>query len=127
MLLGWAVTALTWMGTSRRHRPTSHPGRVGRTKRRCDLMDLNPGGIIAWIVVGLIAGWLAGQVMKGGGYGLVGDLIVGLIGALIGGFLVGFFVHGSVGLIGSIVVAFIGALILLFILRAVSGNRLRAR
>ena len=96
-------------------------------KRRCDLTDLNPGGIIAWIVVGLIAGWLAGQVMKGGGYGLVGDLVVGLIGALIGGFLVGFFVHGSVGLIGSIVVAFIGALILLFILRAVSGNRVRAR
>ena len=86
-------------------------------------MDLNPGGIIAWIVVGLIAGWLAGQVMKGGGYGLIGDLIVGLIGALIGGFLVGLFVHGSVGLIGSIIVAFIGAVILVAILRAVSGGR----
>jgi uncharacterized membrane protein YeaQ/YmgE (transglycosylase-associated protein family) len=88
-------------------------------------MELNPGGIIAWIVVGLIAGWLAGKVMRGGGYGLMGDLIVGLIGALIGGFLVGFFVHGSVGLLGSIVVAFIGAVILIYILRAVTGKRFR--
>ena len=43
--------------------------------------------IIAWIVVGLIAGWLAGMVMKGGGYGVVGDIIVGIVGALVGGFL----------------------------------------
>jgi uncharacterized membrane protein YeaQ/YmgE (transglycosylase-associated protein family) len=86
-------------------------------------MDLSPGGILAWIVVGLIAGWLTGQVMKGGGYGLVGDLIVGLIGALIGGFIVGIFIHGSVGLIGSIIVAFIGAVILVLILRTLSGNR----
>jgi uncharacterized membrane protein YeaQ/YmgE (transglycosylase-associated protein family) len=67
--------------------------------------------------VGLIAGWLAGKVMRGGGYGLIGDLIVGLIGALIGSFLVGFFVHGSFGLLGSIVVAFMGAVILIYILR----------
>jgi uncharacterized membrane protein YeaQ/YmgE (transglycosylase-associated protein family) len=86
-------------------------------------MTLEPGGIIAWIVVGLIAGWLAGVVMKGGGYGIVGDLIVGLVGALIGGFLVGLFIQGSVGLIGSIVVAFIGAVILVAILRAVSRGR----
>jgi uncharacterized membrane protein YeaQ/YmgE (transglycosylase-associated protein family) len=86
-------------------------------------MALEPGGIIAWIVVGLLAGWLAGVVMKGGGYGLVGDLIVGLVGALLGGFLAGFFIQGSVGLIGSIIVAFIGAVILIAILRAVSGGR----
>ena len=86
-------------------------------------MDLSPGGIIAWIVVGLIAGWLTGLVMKGGGYGIVGDLIVGLIGALIGGFIVGLFIHGSVGLIGSIIVAFIGAVLLVVVLRAVSGSR----
>src|SRR3977135_233810 len=66
---------------------------------RCETnMDLSPGGIIAWIIVGLIAGWLTGLVMKGGGYGIVGDLIVGLIGALIGGFIVGLFIHGSGGL-----------------------------
>jgi uncharacterized membrane protein YeaQ/YmgE (transglycosylase-associated protein family) len=86
-------------------------------------MDLQPGGIIAWIIVGLVAGWLTGLVMKGGGYGIVGDLIVGLVGALIGGFVVGLLFHGSVGLIGSIVVAFIGAVILVVILRALSRGR----
>jgi uncharacterized membrane protein YeaQ/YmgE (transglycosylase-associated protein family) len=60
-------------------------------------MELNPGGIIAWIVVGMIAGWLADKFVKGGGYGLIGDLVVGLLGALIGGFLVGFLLRGSVG------------------------------
>ena len=86
-------------------------------------MELNPGGIILWIIVGLIAGWLTGMVMKGGGYGLIGDLIVGLIGALIGGFIVGLFIQGSVGFIGSIIVAFIGAVILVVILRTVAGSR----
>ena len=86
-------------------------------------MDLNPGGIIAWLIVGLIAGWLTGLVMKGGGYGIIGDLIVGLLGALIGGFLVGLFFSGSVGFIGSIIVAFIGAVVLVAILRAVTGSR----
>jgi uncharacterized membrane protein YeaQ/YmgE (transglycosylase-associated protein family) len=53
------------------------------------VFHLNPGGIIAWLVVGLLAGWLAGFVMKGSGYGIIGDLVVGLIGAVIGGVLVG--------------------------------------
>jgi uncharacterized membrane protein YeaQ/YmgE (transglycosylase-associated protein family) len=86
-------------------------------------MDLQPGGILAWIIVGLVAGWLTGLVMKGGGYGIIGDLIVGLVGALIGGFVVGLLFHGSVGLIGSIVVAFIGAVILVAVLRALSRGR----
>ncbi len=58
-------------------------------------MDLNPGGLIAWLVVGLVAGWLAGQFMKGGGYGLVGDIVVGVIGAFIGGFIFSFFMPGA--------------------------------
>jgi uncharacterized membrane protein YeaQ/YmgE (transglycosylase-associated protein family) len=88
-------------------------------------MELNPGVIIAWIVVGLIAGWLADRFVKGGGFGLIGDLVVGLLGALIGGFLVGFLLQGrfGVGLFGSIVVAFIGAVILIYILRLVGGKR----
>jgi uncharacterized membrane protein YeaQ/YmgE (transglycosylase-associated protein family) len=87
-------------------------------------MNLDPGGLIAWLVVGLIAGWLAGQFMRGGGYGLVGDIIVGIIGAFIGGFIFSLILPGSsAGLIGSIVVAFIGAVILIAILRAVSGSR----
>jgi uncharacterized membrane protein YeaQ/YmgE (transglycosylase-associated protein family) len=86
-------------------------------------LTLSPGGWLAWIVVGLVAGFLASQFVKGGGYGLIGDLIVGLIGAVIGGFIVGFFVQGQVGLLGSIIVAFIGAVILLFIVRQLAGGR----
>jgi len=86
-------------------------------------MDLQPGGIIAWIVVGIVAGWLTGRVMRGRGYGIIGDLIVGLVGALVGGFLAGLVIHGSVGLIGSIVVAFLGGVVLVAILRTVSGGR----
>ena len=87
-------------------------------------MQLDPGGLIAWLVVGLIAGWLAGQFMKGGGYGVVGDIVLGILGALIGGFIFGLIMPGSsAGLIGSIIVAFIGACILIAILRAVSGGR----
>ena len=84
---------------------------------------LAPGGIIAWIVVGLVAGWLAGLVMKGGGYGLIGDLVVGLIGSLVGGFLVSFFDTGIAGMWGSIFVAFLGACVFIAISRAISGRR----
>lgn len=81
-------------------------------------------GFISWIIVGLIAGFLAGQFMKGGGYGIVGDIILGILGALIGGWLAQNLLGiGSTGLIGSIIVAFIGAVILIAILRAVTGSR----
>ena len=86
-------------------------------------MALEPGGLLMWLIVGLIAGWLAGQFMRGGGYGLVGDIIVGIIGAFVGGLLFGLLMPGSsVGFIGSIVVAFIGAIVLIALLRAVSGR-----
>jgi len=86
-------------------------------------MSLDPGGIIAWIVVGLVAGFLAGQFIKGGGFGLIGDLVVGLVGAFVGGLLFSILLPGSsVGLIGSIIVAFIGAVILLAILHAVGAR-----
>ena len=84
---------------------------------------LTPGGVIAWLVVGLIAGWLAGQVMKGGGYGILGDILVGLIGSFLGGLLVGFFAEGAVGFWGSIVVAFIGACVLIVLVRVISGRQ----
>src|SRR6476659_99305 len=87
---------------------------------------LEPGGLLMWLIVGLIAGWLAGQFMKGGGYGLVGDIIVGIIGAFLGGLLFGVLMPGSsVGFVGSIVVAFVGAVLLIAILRAVSGRSRR--
>jgi uncharacterized membrane protein YeaQ/YmgE (transglycosylase-associated protein family) len=88
-------------------------------------MQLEPGGLLVWIIVGLVAGFLASRFVKGGGYGLIGDIVVGLLGAVIGGFVVGFFVHATVGLFGSIVVAFIGAVVLLFIVRQVTGGRRR--
>jgi uncharacterized membrane protein YeaQ/YmgE (transglycosylase-associated protein family) len=90
-------------------------------------LALDPLSILLWLVVGLIAGFLASRLMRGGGYGLVGDIVVGLIGALIGGFLAGLLGLGSFGLIGTIIVAFIGACILIAILRAVSGSAGRRR
>jgi len=86
-------------------------------------MSLSPGGLIAWIIVGLIAGWAAGKVSRGHGFGLIGDLVVGLIGALIGGLIAGVFIQGSIGFIGSIIVAFLGAIVLLALIRLLSGGR----
>jgi uncharacterized membrane protein YeaQ/YmgE (transglycosylase-associated protein family) len=77
-------------------------------------------GIIIWLIVGAIAGWLAGMVVKGGGFGLIGDIIVGIIGAVIAGWLlpqIGIAL-GS-GFIASVIDAFIGAVVLLIILRLV--------
>ncbi len=85
-------------------------------------------GILAWIIVGLIAGWLAGEVMRGRGYGPLGDIIIGIVGALIGGFRAAnlFGVPNPInGInIGTIVVAFLGAVVLIAILRAVSFRRI---
>jgi len=86
-------------------------------------ITLNPGGIIAWLVVGLIAGWFAAKVMRGGGYGMIGDMIVGLIGAVIGGLLLGLIVTGETGLWGNIVVAILGAWILISIFRFLGFGR----
>jgi uncharacterized membrane protein YeaQ/YmgE (transglycosylase-associated protein family) len=74
--------------------------------------------VIWFLIVGVIAGWLAGLLVKGGGFGLIGDLVVGIIGALIGGLLLGGNVLGG-GLLGSIVVATLGAVILLVVLRVI--------
>jgi uncharacterized membrane protein YeaQ/YmgE (transglycosylase-associated protein family) len=76
-------------------------------------------GLIYWIVVGLIAGWLAGQFMKGGGYGMVADIVLGILGGIVGGWIFGLLGFGAgSGLIGSIVVAFVGAVVLVAITRA---------
>jgi uncharacterized membrane protein YeaQ/YmgE (transglycosylase-associated protein family) len=84
---------------------------------------IEPLGILGWIVVGIVAGWLAGLVMKGGGYGIIGDLIVGLIGAVVGGFLFSLLGVGFGGILGSIFVAFVGACILIAIVRFLSRGR----
>ena len=84
-------------------------------------------GILAWVVVGLVAGWLASRVMRGGGYGLIGDIIVGAVGAVIGGFLAATLLHMPDAVNGinvtSILVAFVGAVILLAVLRAIAPRR----
>ena len=82
-------------------------------------------GILSWIILGLVAGWLAGQFMKGGGYGLIGDIILGIIGALVGGFLASRLLDIDVNGFNlvSILIAFVGACIVIGISRAVSGNR----
>jgi uncharacterized membrane protein YeaQ/YmgE (transglycosylase-associated protein family) len=75
-------------------------------------------GLLYWIIVGLIAGWLAGQVMRGGGYGAVADIILGILGGIIGGWVFGSLgVWPSAGMLGSIIVAFVGAVILVAITR----------
>lgn len=83
-------------------------------------------GIIAWVIIGIVAGWLTGKLMKGSGFGVFADMIIGLIGALVGGFVsshLGFGGVGEHGLIISIVIATLGAIILTFILRLITGNR----
>jgi len=76
------------------------------------------GNLLWWIIVGLIAGFLAGKVMKGGGYGVLIDIILGMLGAILGGWIFGLLGIGiGGGLIGSILVAFVGAVILIWITR----------
>ena len=76
-------------------------------------------GLLYWIVVGLIAGWLAGVVMKGGGYGAIVDIVLGMLGAIVGGWIFSMLGIGAgAGLIGGIVVAFIGAVVLVALTRA---------
>lgn len=77
-----------------------------------------------WIVIGIAAGWLAGQVMKGSGYGLFGDLVIGAIGGYIGGWLFGKLgIATGSGPVGAIITATIGAILLIVVLRALRGGR----
>jgi uncharacterized membrane protein YeaQ/YmgE (transglycosylase-associated protein family) len=75
-------------------------------------------GLLYWLVVGLIGGWLAGVVMKGGGYGIVADIILGILGGVLGGWIFSMLgVGAGGGMIGSVVVSLIGAIILVAITR----------
>lgn len=83
-------------------------------------------GLIAWIIIGVIAGWLTGKIMKGSGFGFWMDMIVGLIGALVGGFVSTHLGVGGInehGMLMSIIIATIGAILLTWILRLVTRNR----
>ncbi|MFQ5651329.1 MAG: GlsB/YeaQ/YmgE family stress response membrane protein [bacterium] len=74
-------------------------------------------GLVWWLIVGLVAGWLTGKVMRGKGYGVVGDIVIGILGALIGGWLFGKLGYVATGMITQIIVAFLGAVILVAVLR----------
>jgi uncharacterized membrane protein YeaQ/YmgE (transglycosylase-associated protein family) len=77
-------------------------------------------GLLWFLIIGAIAGWLAGLLMRGGGFGILGDIVVGVVGALLGGWLFSTFgVSVGGGLAGSLIVAFIGAVVLLFLVRLI--------
>lgn len=83
-------------------------------------------GLLAWILIGIVAGWITGKIMKGSGYGVFVDMFVGLVGALFGGYLSSYFGFGGVsehGLVGSILIAVIGAVLLTVLLRLLTVNR----
>lgn len=76
-------------------------------------------GLIWFLLIGLCAGWLAGKIMKGGGFGVIGDLIVGVIGAFLGAWVFSMLGIGAGGLLGALVTATVGALLLLFLIRLI--------
>src|ERR1043166_862618 len=129
-------SAQFWNGERRSQRvgrPNSPKGRAdepsapacsGRaTPRRTVRMTLSGESLLIILVVGLIAGWLAGQIVQGTGFGLLGDLLIGIVGALIGSWLLPQLgIHLGTGLVAAIVNATIGALILLLIIRLVRGG-----
>jgi len=80
-------------------------------------------GLIAFLIIGGIAGWLAGILMKGGGFGLLGNIVVGIIGAIIGGWVFGLLGISAGGMIGSIVTATIGAAILLYVVGIIKKGK----
>jgi len=96
-----------------------------------DPVGLAPGGWLDWIVAGLLAGWLAGLIVRGRGFGCLGDIVLGIVGALIGGFVVSLLplnLSGVYGFWGTVVIAFFGALILAALGRLIGGSgRTRSR
>ena len=81
-------------------------------------------GLLWFVVIGAIAGWLAGRFMRGNGFGLLGDIIVGVVGSFVGRYLLSALsVELGHGLFGSLIAAFIGAVLLLFVVRLFTGRR----
>ena len=79
---------------------------------------------IVWVVlIGILAGWLAGEITHGRGFGLLGDLVIGVVGSLLGSFIFGLIGIFAYGLLGRLVLSVVGAMILLWLLRIVNGHR----
>lgn len=75
--------------------------------------------VLFWLIIGAIAGWIAGNVMRGGGFGLLGNIVVGIVGALVGGWVFGLLGIAAGGTLGSLVTAIVGACVLLFVVSLV--------
>ena len=73
--------------------------------------------LLWFLLIGIVAGWLAGKIMSGGGFGLIGDLVIGVIGAFVGGFLLGILGFHAAGTIGTLITATLGAIVLLYLIR----------
>jgi uncharacterized membrane protein YeaQ/YmgE (transglycosylase-associated protein family) len=76
-----------------------------------------------WIIVGLVAGWATGKIMKGSGYGFIFDVLLGIVGAVLGGFIAGHLGLGGGGLIYTILIAIAGAILVVFLFRLITGKR----
>jgi len=74
--------------------------------------------LLWWIIIGIVAGWLTGKIMKGSGYGVLGDLVLGIVGAIVGGWVAGLLGIGSYGLIGTLLIAVLGAVLVVALVRA---------
>jgi uncharacterized membrane protein YeaQ/YmgE (transglycosylase-associated protein family) len=83
--------------------------------------------LLTLLIIGLVAGWLAGAVMRGGGYGLLANLLLGIVGAILGGFLFGLLGIAAYGFLGRVVVAFFGAIVVIGIARLVGGRPAASR
>jgi uncharacterized membrane protein YeaQ/YmgE (transglycosylase-associated protein family) len=96
--------------------------RLGHFTDDClvEEIEMRPETLLIWLVVGAVAGWLASTLVKGGGLGLIGDIVVGVLGAFIGGWLLPRLgIHMGVGLVSVVISATIGAIVLLLLLRLV--------
>lgn len=80
---------------------------------------MNLTSLLTFLAIGAIAGWLAGRILRGGGYGLLGNIVIGVIGSVVGGYLFGLVGRAAGGLIGSIVTATVGAIVLLYLVRLI--------
>jgi uncharacterized membrane protein YeaQ/YmgE (transglycosylase-associated protein family) len=93
-------------------------------------LNISFATIVAWMVVGGVAGWLASLVVRGTGLGMLGDIIVGILGAFLGGFVLSLLLPGTLAVtgltFGSLIVAFVGAVILLYVVQLFVGRRTRA-
>lgn len=81
------------------------------------------GALLLWLIIGAVAGWLAGEFTKGSGFGLVGNIVIGILGAIVGGYLAGLIGLGGGGIIWTTIIATIGAIIVLYIASLVAGRR----